>query len=322
MKKKRKIIVTGGCGYIGTMVCRELLENGHEVLSIDILQFGNEGFNYNKKFLKFRFIHDDYINFKKILDIYKSYDTVIHLAAISGMPSCDKYKKKSNKINYLNVKKYFNFLNKQKNIKKIFFASSTSVFGINEGISDEKTKCKPISNYGIQKLNCEKLIKSLDKKFKILRFPTIFGFSFRMRFDLTINEFCRYINMNKEFKVFNIKSFRPYCHIDDLKIVIRKIIEHDINIPSPLCIGDEKFNLNKYMILKILKKNYPGVEKLAKYVEIKDIDKRNYNVSFQKFKNAKIHKFNSSLNNILIDLVKDISRIKTKRLTYNLKSEW
>lgn len=322
MKKKRKIIVTGGCGYIGTMVCRELLENGHEVLSIDILQFGNEGFNYNKKFLKFRFIQDDYVNFKKILDIYKSYDTVIHLAAISGMPSCDKYKKKSNRINYLNVKKYFNFLNKQKNIKKIFFASSTSVFGINEGISDEKTKCKPISNYGIQKLNCEKYIKKLKNKFFILRFPTIFGYSYRMRYDLTINEFCRFLLLKKRISVFNLNSFRPYCYIGDLKKIIRTCIEKNFLIDGPICVGHEKFNLNKAMIMKFLIKNNPINKKMFKIVKKSDVDQRNYNVSFKKFKSLKIYKFNKSFIEILKIMLFEIKKNNIRKLTYNYKSEW
>lgn len=322
MKKKRKIIVTGGCGYIGTMLCRELLENGHDVLAIDILKFGKKGYEYNKRFINFRLIQDDFKNFNKIEKEYKNHDTVIHLAAISGMPSCTKNLKESNLINFINVKKYFNFLNNLECIKKIIFASSTSVFGVNEGISDEKTKCMPVSVYGKQKLNCEKFIKNLNKKFIILRFPTIFGFSHRMRFDLTINEFCRYVSLKRRFRVFNTKSFRPYCHLDDLKKIIRKITEQNKIISGPLCIGHEKFNLNKNMIIQSLKKINLRVNGLVQYVDIKDLDKRNYNVSFREFRKLKIHTFDSSINKILTNLINDISKAKFNKLSYNLKSEW
>lgn len=317
----KKIIITGGCGYIGTVVCSFFLKKGFEVISIDYLKFGNSGLNYLKKFKKFKNIKDNFDNFKKYNEIFKEFDYVIHLASISGMPSCTKFKKDSNYINFVATKRFFLFLKKKKNIKRIIFASSTSVFGNKTSVSNERSSCKPISNYGSQKLNCEKFImnKVKDKRFIIYRFPTIFGYSPRMRLDLTIHEFARYIFFNKKFEVFNLSSVRPYCDINDLSnILYETIVTKKIFSSQIFCIGNERYNFSKLDIINILKKIIKRKKYNYKITNKIDTDKRNYFVSYNNFKNLKIYNFNENPKIKFSNLVSKIGKLKIldkKKLT-------
>jgi nucleoside-diphosphate-sugar epimerase len=219
------------------------------------------------------------------------------------------------------MKKFFLFLKKKKNIKKIIFASSTSVFGNKTSVSNEKSSCNPISNYGRQKLNCEKFImhKVKDKRFIIYRFPTIFGYSPRMRLDLTIHEFARYIYFNKKFEVFNLSSVRPYCDINDLSNILYQTIIVKKNFSSQIfCIGNEKYNFSKLDIINILKKIIKRKKYNYKITDKIDPDKRSYFVLYNNFKNLKIYNFNENPIKKFSNLLFKIKKIKTfnkKKLT-------
>ena len=89
-------------------------------LLFDILKFGNDGLQILNKFKNFKNIKDDFSNFKKYKKIYNEADFVIHLASVSGMPSCKKFKKESNRINYLSTKKFYFFLKDLNNLKKLY----------------------------------------------------------------------------------------------------------------------------------------------------------------------------------------------------------
>ena len=293
----KKVIITGGCGYIGTVLSELFLKKNFEVISIDFLKFGNKGLQYLKKYKKFKNIKDDFVNYKKYKNIFVNAEHVIHLASISGMPSCKKFKKESNTINYVSTKKFFKFLKKIKTIKKIILASSTSVFGNKTSVSNEFSKCEPISEYGFQKLNCEKFIKKKinDNRFLILRFPTIFGYSPRMRYDLTIHEFARNLKNNKSFEIYNLNSVRPYCEINDLsKIIYKIIIRKKVLFSNLFCVGNEKFNFSKKQIVKLLENQMGKKGKKYKITDKIDDDKRNYFVSYKKFQRLNIYKFKDS----------------------------
>ena len=317
----KKVVITGGCGYIGTVLSKYLLKKNFEVTSFDILKFGNDGLQILNKFKNFKNIKDDFSNFKKYKKIYNEADFVIHLASVSGMPSCKKFKKESNRINYLSTKKFFIFLKDLNNLKKIIFASSTSVFGNKISVSNELSKCKPISEYGTQKLNCEKFIKRKinDKRFYMLRFPTIFGYSNRMRYDLTIHEFAMFLKSNKFFEIYNVNSIRPYCEINDLSIIIYRFIIRKKKLDHNLyCIGNERFNLSKNKILKIFLKNIKSCK--GNYYITNKIgeDKRNYYVSYDRFKKSNLYKFIDGPNKKLKELLKNVKnykKINKKKLT-------
>ena len=319
--KSKKIIITGGCGYIGTVLSEFFLKKNFEVTSIDFLKFGDEGLQHLKNYKKFKNISDDFDNFKKYNEIFNNCDYVIHLASVSGMPSCKKFKKESNYINYVATKKFFTFLKKFGNIKKIILASSTSVFGNKTSTSNELSKCKPISEYGFQKLNCEKFVKKNinDKRFLILRFPTIFGYSPRMRYDLTIHEFARYLKYDLSFDIYNFNSVKPYCEINDLSNIIYKFTLQKYRSKFNLfCVGHENFNLSKKDILNILLKNIKNSSKNYKITNKLGKDKRNYYVSYKRFKNTKLYKFQEKPNKKFINLLKNIKKFNNldkKKLT-------
>lgn len=319
--KSKKIIITGGCGYIGTVLSEFFLKKNFEVTSIDFLKFGDEGLQHLKNYKKFKNISDDFDNFKKYNEIFNNCDYVIHLASVSGMPSCKKFKKESNYINYVATKKFFTFLKKFGNIKKIILASSTSVFGNKTSTSNELSKCKPISEYGFQKLNCEKFVKKNinDKRFLILRFPTIFGYSPRMRYDLTIHEFARNLKYKKPFEIYNINSVRPYCEINDLSNIIYKlIIRKKVLFSNLFCVGNEKFNFSKKQILKLLESQIGKKNKKYKITDKIDEDKRNYYVSYKRFQKLNIYNFKDNPNNKINKLIlkiKENVKINKKKLT-------
>ena len=279
----------GGEGYIGNIVSLNLLKEGYRVCSYDNLLYKNHNCVLNKITHKnYNFIFGDILN-KNLLEaeIIKA-DAVVLLAGLVGDPITSAFPKAASLINDFGIKNVINLCSKHQ-IDKFIFISTCSNYGLVklEETADEDFPLNPLSLYAKSKVKAEKYILSLKEKTKmhptILRFATAFGLSPRMRFDLTINEFTRDLAIGKELLVYDAKTWRPYCHVQDFSYLIQQVIEAPTKDSSfqVFNVGGMRNNATKQMIVNFILDRFPNGK--VKYLR-KGNETRNYKVNFGKVK--------------------------------------
>jgi len=285
-----KVLVTGGAGYIGSIVCRLLLEEGFCVRVLDNLRYGGETLVHLLNNENFEFFKGDVRETNDLKNAVRGIDYVVHMAAIVGDPACKKEPELAKQTNFISTKELYSIANSA-GVKKFLFASTCSNYGKMEdpdGYVNEDSKLAPVSLYAETKVDSERFLLNQDQKNickpTCLRFSTVYGLSPRIRFDLTVNEFTKEIALGRELVVFGEQFWRPYCHVQDLARSVLYVIENkegltDFNVYN---VGDTAENYQKQTIVEEIQKQIP--EAKIKYVE-KNEDPRDYKVSFEKIKN-------------------------------------
>tara|TARA_B100000963_G_scaffold140321_2_gene122217 strand:+ start:10224 stop:11243 length:1020 start_codon:yes stop_codon:yes gene_type:complete len=282
---QKKILVTGGCGYIGGGLIRKLIDQGYIVKCLDLLIYGDDaikGLTNNKNF---SLIIGDVRDKKKLDECLKGVDEVVHLAGIVGDKPCEAAPKASYDINYNATKTICELAQKNK-VKKFIFASTCSNYGISsyEELAKEDSPFNPVSLYAEAKIDSENYIKSIaNKDFKTfcLRFATAYGVSYRTRFDLTVNSFAYEAFKDKKISVFAADTWRPYIHVNDINNIILGMIQKQKLTENCYIFnaGFSKENFTKKQIVEKLIKHLPDLE--VEYIPLSN-DKRNYRVDFTK----------------------------------------
>ena len=286
------VLVTGGAGYVGSGLLRELLSQGYSVTCVDNLMFGGESLLdiwHNDNFTFIKCDINDWDKFKGVFTT-NTFDAVIHLAAIVGDPACKLNENLAKKTNWQSTKWLIDKC-KEVGISKFIFASTCSNYGKMddpESYVDENSKLAPVSLYAELKVKFEKyMLHEMEKLDNFsptsLRFSTVYGLSPRMRFDLTVNEFTKDLAMGRELVIFGEQFWRPYCHVKDfsnafitvLKAPFQKVAYDVFNV------GDTEENYTKQMLIDEIKKVLP--EAKIKYVDKND-DPRDYRVNSDKIK--------------------------------------
>ena len=303
-----KILLVGGEGYIGSVLCRRLLDSGYKVTSMDNFTYGNRTIPLSNIFHQnYKFVNEDMRSHTELENLFKSNDIVVLLAGLVGDPITKLYPKDSKLINDIGVKNIIDLSN-QHSVKKFIFISTCSNYGLikdNEK-ADENFELKPLSLYANSKVNAENYILSLkdntDMTATILRFATAFGLSPRMRFDLTISQFARELYFGNELEVFDEKTWRPYCHIIDFARLIIKVIEspeEKVNF-EVFNAGSNENNATKKMIVeKILNKIPNGIIKYKEHGS----DPRNYRVNFEKVQSTLGFEASKSIDDGIEELI-------------------
>ena len=314
----KNILVTGGAGYVGSGLLRELLLKGYNVTCIDNLLFGGESLLdiwHNKNFT---FYKCDINDSQKLDEVFlkNNFDGVIHLAAIVGDPACKINSDLAIKTNFESSK---NLLEKSKNseVSKFIFASTCSNYGKMddpEAYVDENSKLAPVSLYAELKVKFEKYMLGEMKKLDgfsptSLRFSTVYGLSPRMRFDLTVNEFTKNLALGKELIIFGEQFWRPYCHVKDFSNAFITVLNSpDEKVAyNVFNVGDTKENYTKQMIVNEIKKVLPNSK--IKYVK-KNEDPRDYRVNCDKIKKELGFKISMTVP----DGIKEIKRVIQENL--------
>ena len=305
----KKILVTGGAGYIGSVLVRKLLAKGYYVRVVDSLKWGGESLfdvMQNKNFeLISGDIRDEKILEKSIDDVY----AVVHYAAIVGDPACKKFSDEAKSVNWDASVKLFE-LSEKKSVKRFIFSSTCSNYGKmddNSSFVNEESALNPVSLYAELKVKFENYIINKCKDYKIistaLRFSTVYGFSPRIRFDLTVNEFTRNMAVEKFQEIWGEQFWRPYAHVDDLCNATILALESDESLVKSQVygVGDTNENFQKGTIIRKINEYIPGK---IKYVS-KDEDPRDYRVDFTKIKNNLGFEISKNLD----DGIKEIKKI-------------
>ena len=307
MRSLNSILITGGAGYVGSVLVRKLVSLGYDVKVIDSLVFGNDGISSLINEKKIEFFNLDIRETEKISSIIQNIDCVIHLAAIVGEPLCKKIPDAAKQINEFATKNLVNIC-KNKKVKRFIFASTCSNYGSSQNVVNESSPVMPLSLYSECKVNSEKFI--LDQNNDIfetcvLRFATAHGLSPRMRFDLLVQEFMRDAIVDKKISIFGADFWRPLVHVEDMADACISAIDASSQLISGQIynVGNDKENYTKIKLAEIIKEFITDVE--IEIIKSKK-DPRNYKVSFEKIENSLNFEPKYTVRDSVIEILNDI----------------
>jgi nucleoside-diphosphate-sugar epimerase len=275
------ILITGGAGYMGAVVTNLALNYGYKVKVVDLLWFDKKVPLVNLDNPNYTFVKGDIRDVNLTDKILKGVDFVIHAAAIVGEPASKKFPHLTKDINY---NASINLISKasEYGVKGFIFLSTCSNYGITQGVATENTAVKPLSLYASTKVSVEKHLLSEVKNmgWVICRMATLYGYSPRMRFDLTVNDFTMNAFIKKYLDIFLPHTYRPYIHVLDAATVILKIIERFNEVKNNVFnVGFNGENYQKIQIAEIIQQFMPDV-----HIDIvkKGTYLRDYQVDFSK----------------------------------------
>ena len=271
-----RVLITGGAGYLGSVLSQKLLAKGYNVRVMDALWYGNESIEDLKKNENFELIKEDIRNLVPTVKAMIDVDAVIHLASIVGMPASSIEPRTSEEINYLATKNIAE-LCQLHDIETYIFSSTCSVYGYQPNkIINEKSHVAPLDFYAKQKYLSERATGWLNRSPTIYRFGTLFGLSPRMRFDLVINLFVAQALTDGKITVFGGKQERPFLHVSDAA--------------DSLIFGIEKNITGTYNVISENMTILQAAERIKKIIgceieiSAENEDNRSYRVSAEKIK--------------------------------------
>ena len=276
-----KVLITGGGGYVGSMLSTELLKDGHEVTIIDLMKYDKGSLNHLYFHKNFKLINKDIRNLKVMKKLVANHEFIIPLAALVGAQLCEKYKKEAIDINYKAIKSLTKMMTAR---NKIIYLTTNSGYGLGEKnkYCDENSPLKPISLYGRTKCDSEEEIVSNLKNYICFRLATVFGFSYRMRSDLLVNNFVYTAIKKKKLTIFEPHFRRNFIHIRDVVEGIKYSMKNFNKLKSNVYnLGLSSANISKLMLAKKIKKQIKSL-KIQIVTNMKDPDQRDYFVSNKK----------------------------------------
>ena len=279
--KVKRFLIAGGAGYLGSILARKLLERNYKVRVLDTLIFGDEPIRELLDHENFELIKGDIRNIEVIYKALKDIDSVVHLAAIVGDPACKQEPEHTIEINYLATKVFADAC-KYNQINRFIFASTASVYGVQEGVVNEMVTPNPVSLYARSKLKSEEGILSLaDENFSptVFRMGTLYGLSPRMRFDLVVNVLTMKAVTEKKIKIFGGKQWRPLVHVADAADAYIKCLEAPIDkVKGQIFnIGSNEQNYQIYQLGEMIKKEMPEttIETIPESSDLRDYHQDN-----------------------------------------------
>ena len=281
---EKKILITGGAGYVGSVLIPKLIEDGYYIKCLDRFFFGKKYLSSTKFENKLELIEDDirWVNSKVFTDV----DIVLDLAALSNDPVGDLDPQKTFEINHLGRKRIAN-LSKKEGVPQYILASSASIYGQQREVADENSDVFPLTAYS--KANRAAEISNLplnDEDFSVtvLRFSSLYGISPRMRFDISVNSMVLELFQKNKITVHGKNNQRPFLHINDAIEAYRVVLN-----AQKEKIAGEIFNVGSneqnYKIGNIAKQIIEGIGNNTELELGDNNDHRSYEVSFDKIKN-------------------------------------
>jgi nucleoside-diphosphate-sugar epimerase len=280
-------LVTGGAGYVGSIVVDELLERGHRVRVLDSLlhgpvpsllrMWGRDDFDFE---------HGDVRDADVRRSALRDVGAVVHLAAIVGDPACAREPDEAHAVNRDATHALLDDAT-EAGVRRLIFASTCSNYGKmadSSVLATEDFDLRPVSLYAETKVAAELDVLSRSNnglKTCCLRFATVYGASPRMRFDLTVNEFTRDVFLDRDLVVFGEQFWRPYVHVRDAARAVVLALEAPTDAVSGevFNVGMTSENYRKLDLVELLRERIPQMQ--VEFVH-RDEDPRDYKVSFEK----------------------------------------
>jgi len=222
-----RVLVTGGAGYLGSVLTRRLLKSGHDVRVMDKLVFGDEPIRGLDSNGHFQLVKGDITHIEDVTQAMSDIDAVIDLAAIVGDPACKLNHDLTVKTNYWATQVLTQVAASQ-GVHRFLFASTCSVYGLSEGgLAKEDGPTNPLSLYAETKADSERVLLDISGPMEpvILRLSTLCGPSYRMRFDLVLNIMTATAYFDKEVRVFGGSQVRPLLDVRDAARAFQTLLE-------------------------------------------------------------------------------------------------
>jgi nucleoside-diphosphate-sugar epimerase len=275
-----RVLITGGAGYIGSLLAPMLLEQGHRVTIYDSFMYGALPLLSFSRHPDLRIVKGDIRDAEAVARAVEGQDWILHLAAVVGYPACaaDPYLAAST-----NVDGSRNVLEAMQKGQKLVFASTGSTYGKVVGVATEETPIAPLTLYGKTKRDTEKLIRDSDVEHVILRFATVFGSAPRLRLDLLINDFVYQAIHSRQIVLFEGHFRRTFLHSSDAAAVYPfAMANFDRMAGRVFNVGDTTMNYTKRQV----------AQKIKEYVDFylheaqvgTDPDQRDYEIDYSRLR--------------------------------------
>jgi len=275
-----RVLITGGSGYIGSVLTPYLLERGYKVSVLDSLYYNQDSLLSVCSHPNFDFIYGDARNEGLIKDLLPKQDVIIPLAAMVGAPLCNAYPDRAKSLNYGAIKT----IDKHRDESQmLIYPTTNSGYGIGDKdkYCTEETPLNPISLYGTTKSDAERLLLDAGNVVT-LRLATVFGVSPRMRMDLLVNDFVYRAMTDRSLVLFEQHFRRNYIHIHDIARTYEHCIENFSTMANkPYNVGLSTANLTKRQLAEKIKEHLPSLTIISSEIG-EDPDKRDYLVSNEK----------------------------------------
>lgn len=271
------VLVTGGAGYIGSVLVPLLLQNGYEVTVYDLFKYGVTSLLSVSANPHLHLIRGDVCDYDHLKKSTRDMDAVIHLAAVVGYPACDQDPAEAKRVNVVGTQIVASVVRKD---QMLVYASTGSAYGSLDAICTENTPISPLSLYGETKAKGETLV--LEKNGVVLRLATLFGMSPRPRFDLLINNLTEEAIKSGNISIYEAGFKRTFLHVKDAARAFVFAIEHYNQMSRNVYnVGDEEMNMTKGEAVYKIRSLLPQTQ-IHLSTDGEDKDKRDYHVSYSK----------------------------------------
>lgn len=271
----KKVLITGGAGYLGSVLTELLLSKGYQVTVLDNLMYKQTSvapFAYHNNF---KFILGDVRNKSTLQPLVESHDILIPLAAIVGMPACKANPEATIDINYKQVQNVVDWSSKD---QMILIPNTNSQYGSSTEIITEDSPFNPLSLYAETKCAAEDAVLNSGNGIA-MRLATVFGMSYRMRLDLLVNDFVYKAMTDGTLVLFESHFMRNYIHVRDIANTFLFMIEnYDECNNNAFNVGLTEANCTKLELANTIQKYIPSLVVVENNFK-QDFDQRNYMVS-------------------------------------------
>jgi nucleoside-diphosphate-sugar epimerase len=279
------VLILGGAGYIGSCLVRRLLAAGRKVRVMDSQLYGDYSLHDVLDHPNLEVRVGDCRKLQDLVAAVKDTNAIIHLAAIVGDPACEVDPQTSREINYAATRMLIEVA-KGNGKCRLIFSSSCSVYGATDLLMDEYSNVLPISLYAQTKVDSEEALleaRSADFHPVILRLATVFGLSYRSRFDLIVNLLTAKAYSEGLITIFNGTQWRPFIHVQDVANGIYQALTAPLEVVSgeTYNLGDSRMNFTLSQLAEKVLAEFPTI----RVEHIENSDRRNYRVSFEKIRN-------------------------------------